>query len=109
MKFNIETEHVEFKLSTEHLNRAIESLGAMLNKHGKAKVLFGVQDDGTPVGQNIGNKTLRDISENISLKIKPTVMPNIEIINVDDKVIISVEVIGLNKPYSANGLYLIRI
>ncbi len=108
MKLNIETEHIEFKLSTSQLNRAIESLSAMLNKHGKGKVLFGVNDDGTIVGQNIGNKTLKDISENISLKIKPTVIPNIEILNYDNKVVISVEVIGSNKPYSANGLYLIR-
>ncbi len=108
MKLTIETEHVEFKMSTSQLNRAIESLGAMLNKHGKGKVLFGVHDDGTIVGQSVGNKTLKDISENINLKIKPTVIPNIEILNIEDKPIISVEVIGFNKPYSANGLYLIR-
>lgn len=108
MKLTIETEHIEFKLSTSQLNRAIESLGAMLNKHGKGKVLFGVQDDGTIVGQNIVNKTLKDISESINSKIKPTVIPHIEILNMDDRIVISVEVTGFNKPYSANGLYLIR-
>ena len=108
MKLNIETEHIEFKLSTAKLNRAIESLVAMLNKHGKGKVLFGVQDDGTVIGQDVGNKTLKDISESINQKIKPSVIPTIEPLIYDNKIVISVEVKGSNKPYSANGLYLIR-
>ena len=108
MKLNIETETIEFKLLTSQLNRAIESLGAMLNKQGYGKVLFGVKDDGTVVGQEIGNKTLKDISEAISQKIKPAVVPTIFPIIYDDKIVLSVEVKGFNKPYMANGLYLIR-
>lgn len=108
MKIKIETEHVEFKESTSQLNRAIESLAAMLNKHGYGKVLFGIADDGTVLGQDVGNKTLKDISEGIAQKIKPAVMPIIEPIIYDEKMVISVSVKGHNKPYSANGLYLIR-
>ncbi len=108
MKYNIETEHVEFKLSTAQLSKAIESLTAMLNKHGAGKVLFGISDNGTVIGQDVGNKTIKDISESICSRIKPSVIPNIELINEEGKVIISVEVKGSNKPYSANGMYLIR-
>ena len=108
MKLNIETEEVEFKASTSQLNRAIEALGAMLNKSGHGKVYFGVLDDGTVVGQDVGNKTIKDISEAISQKILPHIVPTITPLNIDDKIVIMVEATGYDKPYTANGLYLIR-
>lgn len=106
--FGIETELLEFISSTSQMNRAIESLAAMLNKNGKGEVLFGVDDKGNPIGQSIGNKTLKDISSAIAFGIKPVVIPNIQIINCESMSIISVKVIGNSKPYSGNGLYLIR-
>jgi ATP-dependent DNA helicase RecG len=106
--FGVETETVEFKSSTSQMSRAIESLAAMLNKGGKGEVLFGVNDKGKPIGQLIGNKTLKDISSAIALGIKPTVTPNIQIIDCDSISVISVKVVGNSKPYSGNGLYLIR-
>ena len=104
----IETEHTEFKASTAQLSRAIESLVAMLNKHDEGRVLFGVLDDGTVIGQDVNSKTLKDISEAIAQRIKPSVLPFIDVVLNDGHPIISVSVIGHNKPYSANGLYLIR-
>ena len=104
----IETEYMEFKASTAQLSRAIESLVAMLNKHDEGRVLFGVLDDGTVVGQDVNSKTLKDISEAINQRIKPSVIPFIDVVLNEGYPIISVTVIGHNKPYSANGLYLIR-
>ena len=40
MNFGKETEFLEFNLSTLQTSRALESIAAMLNKHGKAKILF---------------------------------------------------------------------
>ena len=104
-----ETEFIEFKLSTSQIPRVLESIAAMLNKHGRAKILFGVNDKGDAVGQMIGNKTIKDLSEAVTTRIKPTVIPVIKIENVNDgKSIISLEAEGDNKPYSADGNYLIR-
>lgn len=106
--YGLETEYLEFKESTAQLNRALESLTAMLNKHGSGEVLFGVNDKGEPIGQDIGQKTLNDISMAIAHGIKPTITPTIEIKKHDNCEVISVKVKGSNKPYGANGLYFIR-
>lgn len=108
MNFGKESEYIEFKISTSQTSRALEALAAMLNKHGKGKVYFGINDDGEVIGQKIGNKTIKDLSEAITSRIKPSVIPTIKFENVDCKCIISVEVEGDNKPYSADGNYLIR-
>jgi len=103
-----ETEFIEFKESVGQLSRGIESLSAMLNKHGRGKLVFGVKDNGEIIGLEIGNKTITDISQGISNAIKPTVIPSIQLEDHNGKIIIIVEVIGTNKPYSARGQYLIR-
>ena len=108
MNLGIETEYVEFKQSTSQMKRAMESLIAMLNKHGEGEVYFGVSDNGDVIGQDIGNKTLTDISEEINKEIRPTVLPDITTLTYDGKTIIKVRVTGNNKPYSASGKYLIR-
>ena len=108
MNLGFESELIEFKRSTAQTTRALESLAAMLNKSGKGKVYFGVSDNGEVVGQLIGNKTMKDLSDAIVNRIKPTVVPTITFENLDGKNIIVVDVEGTNKPYSADGNYLIR-
>lgn len=109
MNFGIETEKLEYKASLSQLPRGLESLAAMLNKHGEGEVLFGVNDDGEVIGVSIGNKTIKDISEQIAEKIKPVVIPTINVEYYEDKVVIRVKVTGSKKPYSASGNYLIRV
>lgn len=106
--YGIETEYLEFKESTSQLNRALESLAAMLNKHGRGEVLFGVNDNGDPVGQEIGRKTLSDISTAITERIRPSITPEIEVMKHGDLSIISLKAHGSSKPYSVAGLYFIR-
>ncbi|MBQ9900368.1 MAG: putative DNA binding domain-containing protein [Acholeplasmatales bacterium] len=108
MDYKRENEFVEFKESLGQLNRGLESLTAMLNKHGRGVVLFGIKDDGDVIGVNIGNKTLKDISDAITSRIKPVVIPTITEEENESKIVIRVEVSGYNKPYSADGKYLIR-
>lgn len=108
MNLGFESEKIEFKLSTGQTSRALESITAMLNKSGKAKILFGVNDKGDVVGLDIGNKTIKDLSQAITTRIKPQIIPIIRFEIYDEKTIIVVEASGNNKPYSADGNYLIR-
>ena len=108
MNLGIETEYIEFKQSTSQLGKALESMAAMLNKHGEGEVYFGVLDNGDVVGQDIGSRTLKDISDAVSSRIKPTVIPDISVEKHERKQIIRVAVTGYNKPYSADGKYVIR-
>lgn len=104
-----ESEEVEYKKSTSELKEAIISLTAMLNKKGTGTVYFGVKDDRTVVGLEIGNKTMRDISQAISNNVKPEIMPRISIEFIDNQNVIKVEAEGEQKPYSAYDKYYIRI
>ena len=62
MNFGFETETVEFKKTTGELRESMLSIAAMLNKHGYGVVYFGINDNGEVKGQEIGNRTLREIS-----------------------------------------------
>ncbi len=108
MNIGVETEKIEFKKTTGELREGITSLASMLNKHGYGVLYFGVKDNGDVVGQQIGDRTLREISQAIANYIKPQVIPTIEHELVDDKNVIKVEVRGAEKPYSAYGRYYIR-
>ena len=72
-----ESEILEYKKSTAQLKDAVISLCAMLNKHNNGTVYFGIKDDGTVCGQDIGKKTTSDISHEIRNNLKP--IPNITI------------------------------
>ena len=104
-----ETEQVEFKKSTSELKEAVISLSAMLNKHGRGLVYFGVKNDGTVVGQRIGADTGGDISRAIRQHLTPRVAPTIEIIRAEDRDIVRVEAAGGDTPYAAYGRYYIRV
>lgn len=108
MKFT-ENEKVELKRSTSELKEAIISLGAMLNKHSKGMVYFGIKDDGSVLGQQIGKSTLHDISKAISDWIEPKVHPDIQIKKIQGKDCIVVKVSGQDGVYSARGRYYLRI
>ena len=57
---------VEFKQTTGQLERGMETLCAFLNGAG-GTVLFGVKDNGKIIGQEVSDKTKRDIAEAIRL------------------------------------------
>jgi hypothetical protein len=61
-----ETETLELKKSTSELKEAVISIASMLNKHGKGILYFGVRNDGRALGQDVGEKTIRDVSQAIS-------------------------------------------
>ncbi len=108
MNLGMETEVVEFKKTTGELKEGIISLASMLNKNGKAILYFGVRNDGEVVGQQIGDRTMREISQGIANAIKPQIIPTIIMELCDDKNIIKVSAVGDERPYSAYGKYYMR-
>ncbi|WP_340820127.1 RNA-binding domain-containing protein [Methanolobus sp. WCC4] len=104
-----ESEILELKRSTSELKEAIISIVAMLNKHQEGEIYFGVKDDGTVLGQELGRKTLRDISRAIADNIEPSVHPFVYQVEIEDKKCILVEFSGSNVPYFAYGRAYVRV
>ena len=108
MRFDKETETLEYKRTTGELKAAMVAISAMLNKHGVGTVYFGIRPDGEVIGHEITQDTLRDVSRTISESIRPKISPAIAEEKVDGKSVIKVTVEGREQPYSANGKYYIR-
>ena len=108
MNIGMETELIEFKKSTGELKEGIISLASMLNKNGKAVLYFGIRNDGEVIGQQIGDRTMREVSQGIANAIKPQIIPEIIMELCDNKNIIKVTAEGDEKPYSAYGKYYMR-
>lgn len=108
MRFK-ESETVELKKSTSELKEATISIGAMLNKHSKATVYFGIDDTGAVLGQQIGKSTLKDISKSVSDWIEPKVYPDVQAKKIQGKNCIVVKVSGHDAVYSARGRYYLRV
>lgn len=108
MKFK-ESEKRELKKSTSELKEAVVSIAAILNKHQKGEIYFGIRNDGTVIGQAITGKTLRDVSKTISDHIEPRIYPRIEKIKVASQECIKVEFQGEEFPYFAYGRAFIRV
>lgn len=104
-----ESEILEFKKSTTQLKEAVISLCAMLNKHRKGIVYFGIKDDGSICGQLIGKKTTSDISHEIRNNLRPTPVITINPEAINGVTVIKVEVSGEDTPYSAYGRYYTRV
>lgn len=105
----IETETLEFKKSTSELKEAMIDVGAILNKHGKGTLYFGVKNNGDIIGQEIGSETLNDIAVAFKNAIEPMIYPKINVEDYDGTKIIKVEFSGTEIPYSAYGRYYKRV
>ena len=109
MNIGFENEYQEFKEGLGQLDKGLKSLTSMLNKHGKATVYFGVNDDGNVCGLSIGKETLMDIRNRIRDKIEPRIYADIEELKDDTgKAYIKITVSGLDIPYSFDGRYYLR-
>ena len=76
MKFK-ESEKLELKKSTSELKEAVVSITAILNKHPGGELYFGINNDGTVIGQTVTGKTIRDVSRAISERIEPRIYPKV--------------------------------
>ncbi len=108
MKFK-ESESLELKKSTSELKEAIVAIVAILNKCQNGEVYFGVKNNGEVVGQDVSEKTIRDISRSISSRVEPRIYPKISKISINKKDCVKVEFQGNEIPYYANGRVYIRV
>jgi len=104
-----ESETVELKRSTSEMKEAIIAIVAILNKHQKGELYFGVNNDGTVVGQVIGESTIRDISKAISDHIEPKIYPKINKLSLERKTCIHIEFSGHDILYYAYGQVYMRV
>ena len=82
----------------------------MLNKHGHGTLYFGVRDDGTVIGQDVSDATLRQVASWVSDKVEPAVFPTVERLDADGGLgYIRVAFSGADAPYSADGRYFTRV
>jgi ATP-dependent DNA helicase RecG len=98
-----EGETLEFKRSTGECRDGVRALSAMLNQRG-GRLLFGVDPDGKAVGQNVSDRTLEDLSQEIQ-RIDPPVFPSVECWPAPNglTVIAVTAAAGAAKPYSHRG------
>lgn len=82
---------------------------AILNKHGAGELYFGIKNDGTLVGQELSDKTLRDISHSIADHIEPKIYPEITAVKLDEKSCIRIKFEGSESPYFAFGRAYLRV
>jgi len=109
MIFGKESEILEFKKTTGELKEAVISVSSILNKHGAGELYFGIKNDGTVLGQQIGDATLRDVSKALSDNLKPQIFPSIDMVSINDKHCIRIAFEGDTSPYYAYGRVYIRV
>lgn len=107
--FALETETKEFKKSLAELKAGLISLCAMLNKHGKGELWFGISPKGEAVGMEISEKTLRDVSQAIAAHIEPAIYPQVSLEIVQNKPCLKVVASGQQQPYFAYGRAYMRV
>ncbi|OQX21689.1 MAG: hypothetical protein BWK75_02600 [Candidatus Altiarchaeales archaeon A3] len=105
----IESETLELKKSTSELKEGIISIVAILNKHQKGILIFGIKPNGIAIGQDIIEKTLRDVSQSLSDHIEPKIYPLIRKKEIQGKNCIEVEFHGQEIPYYAYGRAYMRV
>ena len=104
-----ETEQVEFKKSTGELKEAVISIAAILNKHGSGDLYFGVKNNGDVIGQEITDKTTREVSQAIGSHLRPVIYPEIKKETYDGRNVVHVHFEGHMPPYTAYNIPRIRV
>ena len=109
MNLGIESETLEFKKTTGELDKAMDNIASMLNKHGHGTLYFGVSPSGDVTGQQVSASSLDDVAKKIKAAIKPMIYPEIKQEILESKSIIRVDFSGTEKPYSSFGRYYKRV
>ena len=100
-----ETSDVEFKLQLEQRDPRswMKTVSAFANGEG-GSLVFGVADDGSPIGIEDPQSAIERISELIKTRIDPIIVPNIRTIEIEGKHIVEVRVpSGVKTPYFYRG------
>ncbi len=104
-----ETEQIEYKKTTSELKEGVTSIAAILNKHGKGTLYFGVKNNGDVVGQAVNDETLRTVSQAIGNHLRPVIYPSIVKAEFDGRTVVKVEFEGDQQPYLAHNIPRIRV
>ncbi len=86
-----ESERVEFKTSLSEWKEAVKTLVAFSWIKGGI-VIFGISNSGKILGVEIGKGTIEELANNIKQKTDPKIYPNINILEINNKNIILVEI-----------------
>jgi len=97
-----EGQRLELKRSLAELETGVRAAAAMANTDG-GHILFGVRDDGTILGVQIGAQTRERVVQAITDNTDPTLYPSVEYVDLDGKTVIVVAV-----SRSENGPHLVR-
>jgi ATP-dependent DNA helicase RecG len=99
-----ESETQEFKETTGQRSEAVKSLSAMLNTRG-GRVLFGINSRGVITGQQITDKTVEDVVQEIRQHVEPPVFPTLERVSsgADREVLVVSVDRGSRRPYTYRG------
>lgn len=109
MNIGKESEQLEFKASLAQQKSGFESIAAILNKHGRGTLYFGVDDNGDVIGVQAGKATLNHLSRDLESHVNPSFFHSVrELTSADGKQFIEVTFEGYNTPYSAFGRFFLR-
>ena len=95
-----ESETLEFKETTGTRREAAQTVCAFLNQRG-GQVLFGVTPAGLLVGQQVGERTIEELSAELQ-RIDPPAFPAVERVRLDGgrEVIVVAAGSGASRPYT---------
>ena len=100
-----EGNQVEFKESTGQLERGMETLCAFLNGEG-GRVMFGVTDKSKIIGQELRDKTKREIAEALR-RVEPFATIEVAYVDIPDSskvvIVLSAESQAYIRPFSYKG------
>ncbi len=104
-----ESEKLEFKATTGMRRSAVMTVCAMLNQRGGC-VLFGVTPEGVVVGQNVSERTIEELSDEVH-RIDPPAFPEVERVQISqEREVIAVHVrSGSSPPYQYRGVSYRRV
>lgn len=98
-----ESETLEFKRTTGERREGARTLCAMLNHRG-GPVLFGVKPDGWVIGQQVSDRTIEEVAQELR-EIDPPAFPSIDRVAVGNgrEVLVVTVSTAQNRPYSYRG------
>lgn len=98
-----ESETMEYKRTTGQRREAARTLCAMLNHRG-GRVLFGVDSDGAICGQQVDDRTIEEVVQEIQ-SIDPPAFPGVDRVDLGNgrAVLVVAVATGQNRPYSYRG------
>ena len=100
---------IEHKETTAELRAGADSVASILNKHGRGVLWFGTLSDGTVVGQDVNDKTLRKVSQVIRERVSPSFDLSVDKAVFGGKACVRVEFSGDNAPYASNKVFYVRV